>query len=504
MVARNIVANLVGNFWLFAITAIAIPVYIALLGVEAFGLVGFFSVLLATLQVLELGLGVVINREIAQTRFIPERFQNTRDLFKSLEAIYWVVGLILAIVIYLSAPFIAGEWLNNEHQDEAVVENAVRLMGLAIAFSWPTSLYVGCLRGLEKQVLLNLVQIASGTLRTGGALLILWQVSATVEAFFLWQLAASAISTIAIAIVCWRVLPHRIRSAKISLSPLRDVWRFTMGLSATTVVTFLLSNFDKVVLSKSLSLSAFGAYNVANQMNAASRLIPGAVYKALFPRFSLLYATNDQDALAKIFHNGSQLIALVVFPASVTLAMFSAEILQLWLRNAQVAESAANIASVLLLGSALNAALGIPYLMTVASGWSMYGFYQNLISAIVIVPLMLFLVSMYGAMGAALAWLILNFGYLIIGAPIIARKSVPMASLFVFYFRDIGAPLVICIAVSAVGRLALPGSLSSTQQICWIVSSGLIVQMACFLVLPKMACQVASLIRAEFHSRGYL
>lgn len=501
MVAQNIIANFLGKFWLFTITVVAVPVYIAFVGVEAFGLIGFFSVLLATLQVLELGLGVVINREIAKTRLSPERFQNTRDLFRSLEVIYWVVGLFLSIVIYLSAPFIASEWLNSEHQETAAIENAIRLMGLTIAFSWPTSLYAGCLMGLEKQVLLNLLQIAFASLRTGGAMLVLWQVSPTLEAFFLWQLAASAISTITFAIVCWRVLPHRLQSAKFNISTLRDVWRFAVGLGATTIATFLLSNFDKLVLSKTLSLSEFAGYNVANQMNAASRLIPAAVFQALFPRFSSLYAKNDQGAIVAMYHKGSQFIALVVFPTSMSLAMFSAEILQLWLRNEQVAGAAAGTASVLLIGSALNAALGIPYVMTVARGWSMYGFYQNLVSAIIIVPLMLFLVSLYGAMGAAFSWLILNVGYLIVAAPIIARRTVPKGELFIFYTHDIGKPFVVCLAVSAMTRWALPESLSSTQQIFWIVGSWLLVQAACFSVLPKMVWQVVTLIRVEFLNR---
>lgn len=484
----NIVANFFGKFWLLAISVLAVPVYIGLMGVEAFGLVGFFAVLLATLQLLEFGLGVVITREIAQTRSAPEAFQSTRDLVRSLEAVYWLLGVLLAGMVYGAAPLIATEWLNNEHQSTEQVVNALRLMGSIIAFQWPVGLYVGCLTGLERQVLLNFLQIVFGTMRTAGAIGVLYWVSPTLDAFFAWQLFVAVVSVAGFAVVCWQILPHRRRPARFSLAALRGVWRFAMGLGASGAVTFLLSNLDRLILSKFISLTAFGYYNVANQLNTASRMLPAAVFQALFPRFSVLYAQeqDEEGVLVSLYHQGSQLISLLVFPAAMMLVLFSTEILHLWLRNEEAAGSAAMIASVLVLGSAINAALGIPYEMTVARGWSMYGFYQNIVSAVVMVPLMLALVWKNGALGAAVAWLVLNIGYLVVAAPVMARRTVPKGELSRWYIQDVGLPLVVCAAVGAVMRLALPAHWSLTAQFFWIVAAWLFAQLACLLVLPTM------------------
>lgn len=498
--ALNIFANFCGKFWLLLISILAVPVYFAVLTEEAFGLVGFFTVLLATLQVLEFGLGSVINREIARTRFTPKSFQHTRDLVRSLEVIYWLLGLLLAGLVYGAAPFIATQWLNNEHQSAGQVVNALQLMGMIIAFQWPVSLYVGCLTGLERLVLLNLLQIAFGTLRTGGAIGVLWWVSPTLEAFFVWQLIVAIVAVAGFSIVCWQILPHRRRSAKFSMATLRSVWRFAMGLGATGAVTFLLANLDRLILSKFISLTAFGYYNVANQLNAASRMLPAAVFQALSPRFSQLYAQEQgrDEELVSLYHQSSQLISLMVFPAAMTLALFSNEILYLWLQNEKVASSAAMIASVLVMGSALNATLGIPYEMTVARGWSMYGFYQNLVSAAVIVPLMLALVWMYGALGAAAAWFILNIGYLAVAAPFIARRTVPRGELSRWYLQDVGLPLIVCAGVCAIMRLALPAQESLLAQLIWIVTSWLLAQLACLLVLPRIRKPLNQMLRGHF------
>ncbi len=43
-----------------------VPVYIKLLGIEAYGLIGFFLTLVAILSLLDLGLGTTLNRRLAQ------------------------------------------------------------------------------------------------------------------------------------------------------------------------------------------------------------------------------------------------------------------------------------------------------------------------------------------------------------------------------------------------------------------------------------------------------
>lgn len=342
--------------------------------------------------------------------------------------------------------------------------------------------------GLERQVLLNVLKIIFGTLRVFGAIGVLWWISPTLEAFFFWHIIVDLFSVIGFAVICWRTLPHRCQSAKFNLFVLRKVWRFAAGLGATGLITFLLSNLDRLILSKLISLKFFGYYNIANQMNLASRMLPAAVFQAFFPRFSALFASGQtqQEELVTLYHRGSQLISLLVFPASLTLVFFSKEIIYIWLQNEEVASASAMIASVLILGSALNAMLGIPYEMTVARGWSTYGFYQNLVSAIFVVPLMLVLVQVYGALGAAIAWLILNIGYLVVAAPIIASRTLPKGELSIWYIQDIGRPLLICVIVCAAMRLMLPVNWPLGAKFIWIVATWILVQFFCLLMLPAM------------------
>jgi O-antigen/teichoic acid export membrane protein len=49
MIRRNIVANMIGRAWGVLSVYLFIPLYLKFLGIEAFGLVGFYSTLLGVL-----------------------------------------------------------------------------------------------------------------------------------------------------------------------------------------------------------------------------------------------------------------------------------------------------------------------------------------------------------------------------------------------------------------------------------------------------------------------
>jgi O-antigen/teichoic acid export membrane protein len=235
-----------------------------------------------------------------------------------------------------------------------------------------------------------------------------------------------------------------------------------------------------------LNLVDFGYYSIANQLNTATRTSSGAVCQAIFPRLSVLHLKNDVDKLTSFFHKASQFISLIVLPTSIVIAFFSREILFVWLQNWEIATSVALIASVLIVGSAFNSAMGIPYDMSVASGWTTFGLYQNIVSSLIIIPLMLWLIYVYGALGAAIAWLILNFGYLVIAAPIIISRCLPKGELSVWYIDDVGKPLLACLFFVVLARYFFPENYPLELKIGFIACIWFLTQLVCLATLKHM------------------
>jgi O-antigen/teichoic acid export membrane protein len=208
LLKRNIASNFAGRLWQALMSLIFIPIYIHLLGIEAWGLIGIFATLQTVFGLLDVGMSSTLNREMARLSVVPHKAQEMRDLVRTLEAIYWSVAGFVGLFAVSSASFIAHHWINEGQLSGKTVEQALVIMGLVMALQMPSGFYSGGLMGLQKQVLLNAINIGTSTLRGVGAIAILRFVSPTIQAFFLWQLAVGAVNTVVLAVVLWRSLPR--------------------------------------------------------------------------------------------------------------------------------------------------------------------------------------------------------------------------------------------------------------------------------------------------------
>jgi len=448
---HGLLANFAGTGWSAIVQVVSIPLYIKFLGIEAFGLIGFYLLLQAMLQVLDLGLSPTINREMARYSVHPEKAAEARDLVRTLEAGYWLIGIAIGALILAAAPLIAADWIKASAIPVHNVRHAVMLMGVLAVFQWPVSLYQGGLMGLGRQVLYNSLNILFVTLANGGAVLILWLVSSTIQAFFLWLVAASAAKAILLSVFLWKSLPLATRPSQFDLHQVRNVWRFAVGMTGITASALILTQLDKVIVSRLLDLKTFGYYALAGMFGSGLSMIVASVFNTIFPRFSALVAAHDEEALKRLYHRCTQLMAVLVLPLAAVLALFSTDILQFWTKNAELARDAGPVATLLVIGSALNGLMNLPYALQLAYGWTGVGLRINLFLTVTLVPSVWILTSHYGAIGAASAWAGLNCIYIAIGVPLTHRRLL-RGEMGRWLVEDVGLSLTAVLLVAGLGR----------------------------------------------------
>jgi O-antigen/teichoic acid export membrane protein len=402
---RNLIANFIGAGWLAVSGLIFAPIYIRVLGVEAYGLISFYYLLQGALQIFDFGLSPTMNREMARYSVQPERADEARDFARTFEVGYWSMGLALGALVWVAAPFLAMRWLKVDTLTVDVVQFSIISMAVLLALQWPLTLYEGGLLGLQRQVLLNGLLVFVATLRTVGAVAFMLLTSPTVVNFFLWQIGVGVVHVVLLTGLFWRSLPVSSRAPRVNLQLTRRVWHFAAGMTGTALLWFILSQADKFMLSKTVSLEVFGLYALASAIaNSLSILIGGPVFNATFPRFSTLVALADKGQVRSFYHFSSQLIAVFVFPLAAILAGFSYEIVLLWLGDPGIARIVAPIAAVLVIGTGLSVLKSVPYALQLAYGWSSIGFRINVFSIIGYLPVILVTITRFGAIGAAISW----------------------------------------------------------------------------------------------------
>ena len=465
---RNIVANFGGSAWVAIMSLVFLPLYIHFIGIEAYGVVGIFYTLLALSGMLDMGLGATLTREMARLVVQPDKSQEMRDLVRTLEIPYWLISLLIAAIVVLASHFIAYHWVNVENLSPKTVQTAVMLMGLAMAFQWPLSLYSGGLVGLQRQVLLNSINVVMSTFRGLGAVLILWLVSPTVEAFFLWQIVVSVSHVGLMTFFFRRSLPHAAAAPRFRRELLRNIWRFAAGMAGITILGTIIMQTDKVILSRMLSLEKFGYYTLAYTVAMNLYIFVRPVYNATYPRLTNLAALGATEDITRLYHKSAQLVSVLVLSAALVVALFSKEILLLWTQNPEIAEHSHSLVSILIMGTAINSLLQIPWALQFAYGWTRLVFFSNLVSVLVLVPLMIALTIWYGAVGAASVWVILNMGVIFIVIPILHRRLLP-AEKWRWYFKDVGLPFVVALLVAGVLRLVIPVPVHNVALAAFII-----------------------------------
>ncbi len=482
----NVVMNFIGQTWATLIGLIFVPLYIKFMGIESYGLVGFYTTLVFIINyVFDFGFSATINRELARRAAYPHLAAEMRSFVRTLEVIYWLVGLLVGFVIFVAAPIIAGNWLQADQLPLDVVNRAIMLMGLIIVAQWPMSFYQGGLMGLEKQALFNTVTIIMSTVRAVGAVLILWLVSPSVIMFFTWQAVISSLQVIVLFFCLWHSLPPSEQPSRLNWVLLVPVWRFAAGVSATSLVTFSLSQLDKLVISKMFTLEVFGYYTLASTVANALRVASTPILNAVLPRLSNLVASGDISAVRDLYHKVSQFAAVAILPAALIVSFFSYELLLLWTQNEVTARMAAPVVSVLVFGTSLNGIDGFPYSLQLAFGWTRLCFSKNLIAVILMLPLTITLAKQYGGVGAAWAWCILNIGYLVFEIPVMHRRLL-RGEMGRWYLVDLGLPFIAALVIACLGRWVFPAHLSAVAAALGIVIISSLTLAAAALAAPYL------------------
>lgn len=464
----NIFFNFAGRIWVALAGILFVPIYLRYLGVEAFGIIGFFAGLQAILSLFDIGISPTLSREVARLSAFPGKTQEIHDLSWTLEILCWSAAVLMGAVALLFSPLVANYWLQPKEISPEIVTAALMLMSVNFVFQWMINFYSGGLMGLQQQKLYNLLNSVGVTFRAVGAVVVLAFVSATIQAFLLWQGLATMLMAISMAIAYRKCLPPNETKARFRAELMSDLWKYAAGMTGISVVALILTQTDKIILSRLLTLENFGYYILAATLaGTAVGTITGAVTNAYFPRFSQIVALEDDQQLREIYHQSSQIMSVILMPVAAVIACFSFQILMLWTRNEEIAKNTYLLLSLISIGSGLHGLMQLPYYVQLANGLTKLAFWQNVAAIILLIPFLIYATLQYGAVGGALTWLLLNLLYISVGMQIMHRILLK-GELKKWFLKDVLLPLLATLAIVPISAFLLPANASVFLTLLWI------------------------------------
>lgn len=424
---KNILANYASQLYVTAAGILMVPLYIRYMGAEAYGLVGFFAMLQAWFNLLDMGLTPTMARESARFHGGAISVLEYRRLARALEGVFAAIALLGGALLFALSGQIAAGWLNASQLPVAEITRALQLMAGIIALRWMGGLYRGVITGAEKLVWLSGVNSAVATLRFVAVLPVLMFVSATPLAFFGFQLAVAVLELAVLAWLSYRLLPPIPAGQRIrwEWAPLKPVLKFSLSIAFTSSVWVLVTQTDKLVLSKILPLADYGYFTVAVLVASGIMIVSGPISSAIMPRMTRLQAEGQHEQLIAVYRQATQLVTVLAVPVALVLGFFAPQVLWAWTGDAALVAKAAPALALYAAGYGLLAVGAFPYYLQYAKGDLKLHLIGNALFVLLLIPSVVWAATHYGMTGAGWAWLISNAVYFLVWTPLVHWRFAP-------------------------------------------------------------------------------
>ena len=230
-------------------------------------------------------------------------------------AVFWFsffVGLALYIILFLSAPLIAGFFKRPE------LTNLSRVLFISFFFSGlATPSYTILYKRLmvKQQALIDITALAASGV-TGVTLAAL--------GFAYWSIALQTVTYVTLS-SCLRCIAARWRpTLQLDFSPLKEFFSFSFKIFLTHIFMQIQNNFFSVLIGKFYNAAQLGYYwQGYNWMLKGNQVITGMIGQVAQP--VIVQVKDDRERQLNVFRKMIRFTAFISFPAFLGLAFIAKE-----------------------------------------------------------------------------------------------------------------------------------------------------------------------------------
>jgi O-antigen/teichoic acid export membrane protein len=407
MLYKNILSGVFSKLVSLVLSLLFVPIFFKSLGNESYGMIGVMTMILSGLGLLDLGLGNILSKELAQ-RKVANSMSNSLSLIQSIEWLYFTIGVFIFIFLLSSSFLVVPFWFKSREFSSVSISLIFILISGVIFVQWPISLYNSGLFGLGKQVQANMYATIFSILKTVGAYICLLFFGKTIYVFLFWMLFVNALNTIVLWIQFRLSLPTSSESSFINWRSLSEIKKMTFGFSILGFMVFILTDIDKLIISKLLTLNDYGLYSLIFVIVTSFQLISTTLKNAFFPDIAKDVLAHRPFSKFSRFNFYTKFFNFILIPISIYLYVFAIDILVLWTGDPILSQSLCEAFQWLILGSMFNGIMYTANNYLLAMEKFIFLIKTYAISIIFFLPAVYFLTKYYGIEGACFSWFILN------------------------------------------------------------------------------------------------
>ena len=425
--SKNVVANYLANFYSSALGILIVPLYVDSLGIESFALVGFFALFQAWFNLIDAGLSGALARQASCLLAGVVSFTSFKRLLFFINLALAALGLLVVVLAVSGADYFVDWWFNLETLDPVSVSSALILMALIAALRLISSIYRSVLSGLQEFIVLAGVNSFLSSCKFIGVLPAMYFFGENITVFFTFQLLIALIELVLFMVTIYLVTKNirlRKEDAKEDVDVAR-VFSFALGLLGSNVLWVIVSQSDKAIVSKMLSLEQFGYYTLAAMLASGLMLLMSPLTSVLTPRLTQLVALEKERDAIDLYCDVVERFTALVFPIVTVLFCFAPLVMFVWTGDEQIVSQSGYIFRWLVLGTAFMLVGGFPYCLILAKGRIKLHVLGSVFFALMLVPTIYYFTNWFGLIGPGYAWAGVQGVFLILWVPYVHKVIAP-------------------------------------------------------------------------------
>lgn len=493
LIARNILFNLAGNSIPLGAAIVAIPILINELGIERFGVLGLAWTLIGYFSIFDFGIGRALTRSIAEKLGTGEESRIPPLIWTSLIFMF-LLGGAGALFFLLLSPYLVFHVLKIPQALQTETLNSFYLLAFSIPVVMTQIGLRGTLEAEQRFLLINVLKIAFGIFTFLGPLLILPFTRSLFLIIAVLMAGRLAIWFIYLAVFLRRKFGLR-RGIPVQLGSLVPLLRFGSWITVSNLISPLIDYLDRFFIGAIVSVSAVAYYVTPSEMAGKLFIMPNAVAAVMFPAFSTS-GTQDFHRTMLLFSRGLRGLFLILFPLALLMVTLAQEGLEIWLGK-EFAQASAPILQLLTIGVFLNSLARMPYDLVQSLGRPDLTAKLHLLELILYLPALWWMISAYGILGAAIAWV----GRILLDTAILFRMALRMLPARIENFQRMAVLIGAALAVLGLGMVPMGIIVNKI----FIVMMMAVFIWAAWFIIPDLEERVAALawLRKSMFHQGH-
>lgn len=399
---RNTIWNFLGQGLPLVAAFFAIPLLVTHLGVERFGVLTLLWIMIGYASIFDFGLGRALT-QLTAVKLGSNKDDEVPELARTALTLMLILGTIAALAVGFLAPWITVNILGVSKSLRVETTNALYFVAASLPFVIVTIGLRGILEAYQRFDYVNAIRIPIGILTYLGPLIVL-PFTTDLQIVVLVLFVGRFITTLAHVVLCWCVINTSVVRYRFTKQHLKPLLSFGSWMTVSNIVAPLMLYMDRFLIASILSASIVAFYTTPYEIITRLWIVPGAIMGALFPILGMEIRQNPVRARF-LYHQSLKYISALLLPIAIVVILFAKQGLTFWL-GAEFAENSFQIAQLLVIGVVLNSLAQSSATVIQAAGRPDITAKLHLIELIPYVAYVYYFITMYGIIGAAVAWVI--------------------------------------------------------------------------------------------------